>query len=163
MQFEPFAMERLLSIWENRVGWNLAESGVHPLRVEELLVTEDDRLAVMAQPLAYTQTNGTVELRELIAAQYPGATADHVEVTNGGSEANFVTLWHLLEPGDEVVLMTPNYMQVPGIARAFGATVTAWPLRMSANRSRWEPDLEGLAARNWTALRRPRRGAATSA
>ena len=36
MKLEPFALERLQSTWENRVAWNLAESGVHPLRLEEL-------------------------------------------------------------------------------------------------------------------------------
>ena len=34
MNFEPFVLERWQSIWENRVAWNLSESGVHPLRVE---------------------------------------------------------------------------------------------------------------------------------
>ena len=38
MKLEPFAMERLQSTWENRVAWNLSESGVHPLRFEELAV-----------------------------------------------------------------------------------------------------------------------------
>ena len=34
MKLETFAMERLQSTWENRVAWNVSESGVHPLRVE---------------------------------------------------------------------------------------------------------------------------------
>jgi aspartate/methionine/tyrosine aminotransferase len=146
MKFEPFAMERLQSIWENNVAWNLAESGVHPLRVEELVSEDDDRLALMAQPLAYTQTNGTLELRSLIGSMY-GAPADHIQVTNGGSEANLVTLIRLVEPGDDVVVMTPNYMQVSGVARGLGATVTPWPLvedAASATGPRWRPDLERL-------------------
>ena len=144
MHIESFAMERLQSIWEHQVAWNVSESGVEPLRLEELALSEEDRSAVFRQALGYTQTNGTIELRSLIAAQYPGATADHVEVTNGGSEANFITLWHLLERGDEVVMMTPNYMQASGIARAFGARVRPWPLRVSRDGSRWEPDFEAL-------------------
>ena len=116
MQIDPFAMERLQSIWEHQVAWNVSESGVEPLRLQELARTDDDRAAVLRQALGYTQTNGTIELRSLIAAQYPGATPDHVEVTNGGSEANFVTLLHLLERGDEVVMMTANYMQAWGVA-----------------------------------------------
>ena len=59
MRFEPFAMERLQSTWENRVAWNIAESGVHPLRVEESAETDEERHAVLAQELGYTQTNGT--------------------------------------------------------------------------------------------------------
>ena len=146
MHIETFAMERLQSIWEHQVAWNVSESGVEPLRLEELALTDEDRSAVLRQSLGYTQTNGTIELRALIAAQYPGATADHVEVTNGGSEANFITLWHLLERGDEMVMMTPNYMQAAGVARAFGARVRSWPLRVSSDGSRWEPDLDLLDA-----------------
>ena len=50
MNFEVFALERLQSIWEHKVGWNLAESGVHPLRVEELIEREGDRQALMSLP-----------------------------------------------------------------------------------------------------------------
>ena len=43
MKLETFAMERLQSTWENRVAWNVSESGVHPLRVEEVAETDDER------------------------------------------------------------------------------------------------------------------------
>src|SRR5262245_6225939 len=142
MKFEPFALERWQSIWENRVAWNLSESGVHPLRVEEVAISEADRHSVLTQELGYTQTNGTPELREAIATMYPGARVDQIEVTNGGSEANCIVLWHLIEPGDEVVMMTPNYMQIPGVARALGATIVAWPLIEDS--TRWRPDLAAL-------------------
>ena len=145
MKIEPFAMERLQSIWENRVAWNLSESGVHPLRVEELADTPEDRAALFAQELGYTQTNGTFDLRTAIAAMYPAASADHIEVTNGGSEANCVALWHLVEPGDEVVMMLPNYMQAPGLCRALGAIVQPWPLAGGEEEGRWRPDLDLLA------------------
>jgi hypothetical protein len=140
-------MERLQSIWEHQVAWNVSESGVEPLRVEELALTEQDRDAVLRQALAYTQTNGTIELRGLIASMYPGATAAHIEVTNGGSEANCVTLMHLVQPGDEVVMMTPNYMQAPGLLKALGATIVPWPLRSLGTDdggARWAPDLAAL-------------------
>jgi aspartate/methionine/tyrosine aminotransferase len=146
MRLVPFEMERLQSIWENQVAWNLSESGVEPLRLEELAVTGADREAVMRQPLGYTQTNGTRELRMMISSMYRDAAPENVDVTNGGSEANFITLMHLLEPGDEVVLMTPNYMQAPGVAAAFGARVTPWPLRVDQARTRWAPDLRALEA-----------------
>lgn len=143
MRLEPFALERMQSTWEHRVAWNLSESGVHPLRVEELAETDADREAVLAQELGYTQTNGTPELRAAIAALYPGADASHVQVTNGGSEANLVVLWHLLERGDEVVMMAPNYMQAHGIARGLGAVVRPWPLS-GGDGARWAPDLAML-------------------
>jgi len=104
------------------VDYNLSESGVHPMRLEELVEDPADRAGLLGQELVYPQSNGTIELRERVAAMYPGATADHVEVTNGGSEANFVTMWHLIEPGDEVVSMVPNYGQT-----------LAWPRRSAAS------------------------------
>jgi aspartate/methionine/tyrosine aminotransferase len=144
MRLEPFEMERFQSTWEHQVAWNLSESGVEPLRLEELAVTDQDREAVLRQPLAYTQTNGTLELRSLIASLYPGATPQHIQVTNGGAEANLCTLLQIVEPGDEVVMMTPNYMQAPGLARALGAAVIPWPLRTNDAGTRWVPALELL-------------------
>src|SRR5688500_3948474 len=146
MKIETFEMERLQSTWENRVAWNLSESGVHPLRVEEVADTDADRAALLALHLGYSQTNGTPELRAAIAAMYPGATPDNIEVTSGGSEANCIALLHLVEPGDRVVVMTPNYMQVRGLARALGAIVEHWPLVEDAEapNPRWRPDLDRL-------------------
>jgi len=128
MKLEQFAMERMQSTYENQVEFNLSESGVHPLTLGELVDEPGAIDALLAESLRYTQSNGTTALRSLAAAMYPGATPDHVQVTNGGAEANYVTTWHLVEPGDEVVMMAPNYMQTRGLARAFGATVKEWPL-----------------------------------
>src|SRR6266566_3949365 len=36
-KFVPFELERWQSTWENRVRFNLSESGVHPLTIQELL------------------------------------------------------------------------------------------------------------------------------
>ena len=149
MRLEPFAMERLQSIWEHKVAWNLAESGVHPLRVEELVERPEDQAALLRQDLVYTQTNGTLELRSLIGSMYNQAGPDHVLVTNGGSEANLVTLIALLQPGDDIVVMMPNYMQVPGLARALGANVVPWRLVPEFEdtgdvRPRWRVDVEAL-------------------
>jgi hypothetical protein len=139
-------MERMQSTWENLVDYNLSESGVHPMRAEELLDDAADRAGMLGQELVYPQSNGTLELRERVATMYPGATADHVEVTNGGSEANFVTMWHLVERGDEVVSMVPNYGQTLGLAEAFGGVLKPWPLRLSADGRRWHVDLDDLRA-----------------
>jgi len=145
MRIEPFVMERMQSTWENQVEINLSESGVHPLRLEELAEDEAERRALLSVALGYPQTNGTPPLRDAIAAMYPGATRDHVEVTNGGAEANFICLWHLVEPGDEVVVMVPNYMQAWGLARAFAgaSSVREWPLRQAED-ARWEADISRL-------------------
>ncbi len=142
MRLDPFAMERMQSTYEHQVEFNLSESGIAPMRVDELVDDAESRATLLAEPLRYTQTNGTTALRSTIASLYPGATLHHVQVTNGGAEANYVTAWHLVEPGDEVVMMVPNYMQVYGLVPAFGGTVKPWPLALSGGR--WRIDADAL-------------------
>ncbi|MEO8680243.1 MAG: aminotransferase class I/II-fold pyridoxal phosphate-dependent enzyme [Vicinamibacterales bacterium] len=144
MRVEQFAMERMQSTYENLVEFNLSESGVRPLSARELVEDTAGLDGLLDLPLVYTQSNGTLELRAAIAAHYPGAGVDHIEVTNGGSEANFVSLFRLIEPGDEVVMLLPNYMQTWGLARAFGATVREWRLVEDRAAGRWRPDLDAL-------------------
>ena len=140
--FKPFDMERMMSKWENIVEYNLSKSGVHPVTVRELV---DDPAMIeefLTTELNYPQANGLVELREHIAALYPGATPDNVLVTVGCAEANFITLQTLLAAGDEIVMMLPNYMQIWGLAHNFGLRARAF--RLKENRG-WAPDLDELS------------------
>lgn len=137
MRIKPFTLERWQSIWENQVEINLSESGVHPLTVEELVDDVDDLQRILRQPLGYPQTNGSEALRARVAELYPGTTAQNVLMTSGCSEANFVVIWGLVEPGDDVVFMQPNYMQISGIAQSIGATVTPLWLREASG---WQVD-----------------------
>jgi aspartate/methionine/tyrosine aminotransferase len=138
-----FEMERLQSTWENRVKFNLSESSVHPMSPRELIPDRESLERLLDTALIYNQSNGTDELRSAIASWYPGATLDHVEVTNGGSEANFITILATLEPGDEVVMILPSYQQIWGLINSFGMKVKAVHLDESR---RWAPDLGALEA-----------------
>ena len=144
MKLEQFDMERMQSTYENLVEFNLSESGVRPLTARELVEDTAGLEALLDQPLVYTQSNGTIELRRLIAMMYPGASIEHIEVTNGGSEANFITTFNLVEPGDEVVMLVPNYMQTWGLARGFGGTIREWRLVEDQAAGRWRADLNAL-------------------
>lgn len=146
MKLEQFAMERLQSTFENQVEFNLSESGVRPLTPREVIEDSAGCEGLLDQPLVYTQSNGTVDLRRAIASMYPGAGIDHIEVTNGGSEANFITTFNLIEPGDEVVMLVPNYMQTWGLSRAFGGTIREWRLVEDHAAGRWRVDLGALDA-----------------
>ena len=140
--FQPFDQERVMSKWENVVKYNLAESGVHPATVRDFV---DDPAVIddlLATELNYVQANGIIELREQIAALYPNATPDNVLVTVGCAEANYLSIQTLLAPGDEMVMMLPNYMQIWGIANNFGVQVKSFHLREEEG---WAPDLDQLA------------------
>jgi len=140
MQIETFELERNQSLYENKVRFNLTESGIHPYTLRELL-SEEQQHQVLDLRLGYGQTNGDPELRSTLAAYYPGCDEDNILVTNGSAEANFVAFWSLLEPGDEVVMMLPNYQLLYGLSRSLGCAVKPFHLRESLN---WAPDLDEL-------------------
>ena len=140
-EFVPFGLERIMSIWENEVDYNLCESGVHPLTARQL-VTEDGFLeSLLETEINYPHSQGDLELRENIARLYPGATADNVLVTVGAIQANATAFLTLLEPGDEVAVMVPNYMQIWGMAQNFG-----YPLRTFSVKEElgWGIDIDEL-------------------
>ena len=137
MAFQAFEMERWQSTWENRVAFNLSESGVHPLTSAELLAMAGGAAKPLDLRLGYPQSNGTDALRAAIAALYPGAGSDQVLVTSGSAEANYVNCWGLIQPGDKVAIVQPTYMQTWGLSKNFGASVTSIPLREQLG---WQPD-----------------------
>jgi aspartate/methionine/tyrosine aminotransferase len=127
--FYPFELERTMSIWEHQVEYNISESGVQPMSVAELLEHDPDRIEkFLATGLNYPQTNGSIELRDRIAALYPGATRDNVVVTTGAAQANFTAILTAMDPGDEIVVMLPNYMQIWGLAKNYGLEVKTFSL-----------------------------------
>jgi aspartate/methionine/tyrosine aminotransferase len=143
-QFQPFALERWMSQFEQEVEYNLSESGVHPLPLRELLAGDPrllDRL--LATGLGYPHVNGIPELRQNIANLYHGAAPDNVLVTVGAAEANYITTRTLLAAGDEIVVMLPNYMQIWGVAKNHGLEVKTFHLLEEEG---WAPDVAELEA-----------------
>ena len=96
MHIEPFVMERWQSTFEHHVELNLSDSGVHPLTLRDLL-EPDEHDEIFQQRMIYTQSNGTPELRDRIAALYSGVNRENIEVTNGGAEANYITACTLVD------------------------------------------------------------------
>lgn len=140
MRIDLFRMERTQCLFENEVAFNLSESGVLPLRVEELV---DDPEQFLSYSLKYPESDGSNELRDHIAKWY-GARRDEILVTNGGSEANFTALWGLLDPDDHAAIMLPNYLQSWGLSRAYSAKTTTFQLVEHKANNRWALDIESL-------------------
>lgn len=138
--FYPFVMEREMSVWENVVKYNLSESGVQPMTISELAEGNNDFVErILTTEINYAQANGIFDLRQHIAALYPGATNDNVLVTSGAAQANFTATLTALNPGDEMVVMLPNYMQIYGIGINFGMKVRTFSLKEEAG---WSLDLD---------------------
>jgi aspartate/methionine/tyrosine aminotransferase len=138
--FAPFELEYYQSQFEHTVEYNLADSSVKCVTTREWL-SEDEIESLLDTGLYYPEVNGTRALRQRIAALYLNVNAGQVLVTVGASQANSMVCNMLLRRGDEVVVMTPGYRQVWGLAHNAGCTVMDLPLRQDLG---WRPDLDQL-------------------
>ena len=138
--FFEFVMERFQSLYENEVDFNLSDSGVHPLTINDLL-NEEEMQHFLNMEIGYGYSQGDPTLRENISTWYQNKNGSNILVTNGSAEANFITAWSLVNPGDEVILMLPNYMQVPGLAKIIGADIKYIYLKEEND---WHLDLNEL-------------------
>ena len=142
IQFQPFMMERFMSIHEKAVDYNLSESGVHPLLLEELLAFDPkSHEALLKTDLDYAHANGDPQLRENIARIYNGAASNNVLVTVGAIEANYIATQSLVGRGEEIVIMLPNYMQIWGISKNREYKIKTFSLLEEKD---WAPDLNKL-------------------
>jgi aspartate/methionine/tyrosine aminotransferase len=140
MDFQNFDLEYFQSQFERTVEINLADSSVQCANVSDLLAGEDPR-PLLELPLYYPEVNGTGLLRERIAALYRGASPANVLVTVGAAQANWMVCSTLLKQGDEVIVVSPGYRQVWGLAKNLGCNVKETELRRENN---WRLDLDEL-------------------
>ena len=76
----------------------------------------------------YSANAGLIELRRAIADEarreygLDFAPAGEVIVTAGAMEAAYLTLWSLLNPGDEAIIPAPHWINYGEVVRSFGAT-----------------------------------------
>jgi aspartate/methionine/tyrosine aminotransferase len=140
VNFQNFELEYFQSQFERTVEYNLADSSVKCANVSDLLAGENaDQLTTL--PLYYPEVNGTALLRERIAALYPNAGPSNVLVTVGAAQANWMICATLLEPGDEVIVISPGYRQVWGLAKNLGCRVRQVQLHPENG---WRLDLDEL-------------------
>ena len=148
MRIEPFGVELWMNEFETTCDYNLAETCVDSLTIEELLVVADttaEQLMAELLPmrLSYGEIIGSARLRSAIAEQYESRTAEHVIVTHGAIGANALVHHGLVEAGDRVISLVPNYQQHYSIPEAIGADVVRLELRAENG---YLVDLDELAA-----------------
>ena len=138
--FTIFMLEREMGTWEHQVEYNLSESGVHPMTTRELFEDDPEKMnEFLNVEINYPPTNGIEELRKNIAAQYPGATPKDILVTSGAAQANFTAMLTLLDRGDEILVMEPNYMQIWGAGKNLGLKVKTFGLKQELD---WGFDID---------------------
>jgi aspartate/methionine/tyrosine aminotransferase len=122
MKMNVFQQEEFFEEYEFRCRHMLALSGVQPLTHKEF--------AQLANPvpepdleIGYTPSAGYEQLRERIAATYPGARLDNVLVTVGAIEALLITSNLLIDDGDEAICLWPSYQPLHEFVTGAGGSV----------------------------------------
>ncbi len=129
MKIKPFHTERYFARHEFTAPYLLCASDCESLTVEELLHLAGVSWQCLGQlRLGYTESQGAPALRERIASLYTEVEADQVIGLSAPEEGIFLTMYTLLEPGDEVVVLTPCYDSLANVADYLGCRVIRWPL-----------------------------------
>ena len=97
--------------------------------------------------MTYSLSSGLEELRRVIADKLRSengiaADPDHIIVTVGVKEGIALAAWACLDPGDEVLLLTPGWVTYDALVRLAGARPVSVPLRKESAQMLTATDLE---------------------
>ncbi|MEP5759299.1 MAG: aminotransferase [Litoreibacter sp.] len=147
MKIKPFGVEIWMNEFENHCEFNLAETCVASLTIEELLEMSGKNDSVMSDLLPMKMTYGAIQgserLRDAVCTMYAKQTRGNIVVTHGAIGANSLVHETLVEPGDHVISVRPTYQQHYSIPESYGADVDILQLRPENG---FLPDLAELKA-----------------
>ena len=146
MKIKPFAVEEWMNAYETLARFNIAETCVDSVSLDELFaLCGADRDAFFrefsARRLTYGDIEGAPAFRAGICRLYRSVAPEELVTTHGAAGANHHVFYSLVEPGDRVVSVMPTYQQLYSIPESFGADVHILPLRAEDG---WLPDLGQL-------------------
>lgn len=146
MRIEPFAVEEWMNAWETGAKYNIAETCVDSVSIEELCeITGTDAAAFMkelaAKRLTYGDIEGSPAFCKGVCGLYRSLKPEHIVPTHGAAGANHHVFISLVSAGDRVVSVMPTYQQLYSIPESLGAEVGILRLRKEDG---YLPDLAEL-------------------
>ena len=128
MKIQPFKVEEWMNAHETRARYNIAETCVDSVSLEELfqLTTTDGEAFwqnFRKKRLTYGDIEGAPEFRQGVCGLYRTLKVENIVPTHGASGANHHVFYSLIQPGDEVISIMPTYQQLYSIPESLGAKV----------------------------------------
>jgi len=146
MKIKEFGVEMYMNAYEDNCKYNLAETCVSSMTLNELLELSGDKNFILDNilnsRLTYGHITGSIKFKEGICGLYENIAPENITTTHGAIGANSLVISALIEPGDEAVSVFPAYQQLYSIPEAYGAEVKLLSLNME---NKFMPDLELLA------------------
>lgn len=145
MKIAAFKVEEWMNEYEIDAEYNIAETCVESLTVEELLNFSDDPAArleeIKKMQLTYGDIKGSAAFKKGVSSLYADLDPKNILPSHGAIGANFLLLYSLVEAEDQVVSVFPTYQQLYSIPESFGAEVKKLDLKYE---DAFLPDLEKL-------------------
>lgn len=146
MNIKPFAVEEWMNAYETGARYNIAETCVDSISLDELFELsgthkESFLNKLCARRLTYGYIEGSPDLKKGIAALYHTIRPDEIVPAHGSSGANHHVFYSLINPGDKVISIMPSYQQLYSIPASLGAKVEILHLKKENS---YLPDLEEL-------------------
>ena len=148
MYIKPFAVEEWMNEYEINARYNIAETCVDSVSVDELFaLTGSDKEQFLrdfcARRLTYGDILGAPAFKRGVCSLYKTIGEDEVITTHGAAGASHHVFYSLVEPGDRVVSIMPTYQQLYSIPESYGADLHLLHLKQEND---YLPDLDELRA-----------------
>ena len=147
MHIRDFGVEMWMNEYENDCTYNLAETCVKSLTVDELVSLagrgDDVWDDIRAMQLTYGAIEGSDRLRTGISGLYETIGLPNITITHGAIGANDLAINALVDPGDHVISVLPTYQQLYSIPESLGARVSICHLKPENG---FLPDLDEMRA-----------------
>lgn len=128
MKIDTFDIEMWMTEHEKEYTYNLAESCVAALSIQELLeLCEDKEKALqtlLTAKLDYGPIVGSDELKAAILGLYDTGDKENITISHGCINANELVLISLLQQGDHIITIYPTYQQMYSFPKSFGVDVS---------------------------------------
>ena len=128
MKIRDFGVEMWMNEYENDCTYNLAETCVKSLTVDELVALagrgDDVWSDIRAMQLTYGAIEGSERLRTGICGLYETMALPNITITHGAIGANDLAINAIVDPGDHVISVLPTYQQLYSIPESLGAEVS---------------------------------------
>ena len=148
MYIKPFAVEEWMNEYEVGARFNIAETCVDSVSLDELFaLTGEDKARFLAdfsaRRLTYGDIVGSDDLRGGICGLYKTVHPEEIVPTHGAAGANHHVFCSLISAGDRVVSIMPTYQQLYSIPASIGADVAIMHLKQEND---YLPNLDELRA-----------------
>ena len=145
MFIKPFGIETWMNEFEDHCSYNLAETCLKSMTIGELIELSGQNADLVSEiseiAMTYGEIKGSERLRSNISSIYAHQKIENILVTHGAIGANSLVYNALIDPGDKVISIIPNYQQHYSIPESLGGNVSLLKLKPENS---FLPDLNEL-------------------